>query len=45
MENKKREKLEDLLLKFVERAVNEPKSEKEIEVLPQVAHVLKELLD
>lgn len=41
MEEKKR--LESALLTFIERTAEEPVSEKEVEVLPALAHELIEL--
>lgn len=40
----KAERLEDALLLFIERVVKKPSSEKEVEILPQVAHELVILL-
>lgn len=40
----KKDRLEDAILTFIERVVKEPSSDKEIEVLPQMAQVLNELL-
>lgn len=37
-------RLKDDLFTFIERVVHEPTSDKEVEILPQIAHELKEIL-
>lgn len=38
-----RQRLENALLEFIERAVKEPSSEEDVKVLPAMAHELIEL--
>lgn len=38
-----KQQLESMLLRFIERTVKEPVSEKEIEILPALTHELIEL--
>ena len=44
MEKTKRERLEDALLEFVERVSKQPSAENEVDILPQMAAILSELL-